>query len=124
MCFGHVVDLSSGRVIQQVDPKAPKAGYDTEDDFDDDATSNPIALARSVVGVIRASGQRREAFNDLITNGNEKGWFQQGDPPESVKIRHRQLLRDVQTRWDSVYHMLERLRLMRPVRLDFLLNAC
>jgi hypothetical protein len=122
MCFGHVVDLSSGRVIQQVDPKAGKAGDDTDDDCDDAAAANPIALARSVVRVIRASGKRREAFEDLITSGNEKGWFQKGDPPKPTKIKHRQLLRDVQTRWDSVYYMLKRLRMMRPVRLDVMLN--
>lgn len=124
MCFGHIVDLSSGRVIKEVDPKAANK----DDDHDDAVHSNtvpssPILLARSVVGAIQASGMRRDAFDDIITNGNDKGWFQQGQPPERVKLPHLQLLRDVQTRWDSVYHMLKRLHVMRPVRLDVSLKS-
>jgi hypothetical protein len=68
---------------------------------------------------------RRDAFDDLITNGNAKGWFRQGQPPRVVQVPHLQLLRDVQTRWDSVYHMLKRLRIMRPVSLDIAeIDAC
>lgn len=117
MCFAHVVDLSSGRVIQTVDPKTLRAD-DSDDDCDSAVPSNPISLARSVVRAIRASGMRRDAFDDVIKNGNAKGWFQEGNPPRPVQVEHLQLLRDVQTRWDSVYHMLKRLRVMRPVRLN------
>ena len=121
MCFAHVVDLSSKRVIQEADPKASRAARadDDDDDDDDDAiTPKPISLARSVVRAIRASGMRRDAFKEVIENGNAKGWFQRGQDPESVQVADLQLLRDVRTRWDSVYRMLERLRIMRPVRLD------
>ncbi|KAI0263897.1 hypothetical protein BGY98DRAFT_905734, partial [Russula aff. rugulosa BPL654] len=37
-----------------------------------------------------------------------------------VQLKHLQLLRDVPTRWDSVYHMLHRLRIMRPAVDHFL----
>lgn len=115
MCFAHIVDLSTGRVIQEVEASNGK----NKGGGDDAILSSPIALARSVVGAIRASGTRREAFEGVITDGNAKGWFMAGEPPEKVSLNNLQLLRDVPTRWDSVYHMIERLRVMRLVRLKF-----
>lgn len=114
MCFGHVVNLSSGRVIEYIRTN------NAEDD--DDGMSNPIEHARSVVSTIRASGMRRDAFKSAIEQGNENGWFTQGQPPEVVTVQKLELLRDVQTRWDSVYLMLQRLRVLRPVSLHVLLN--
>lgn len=110
MCFAHIIDLSSGRVISNI----------TEDDADASAPgSNAIKLPRAVVQAIRASGSRREAFNDVVKNGNAKGWFKSGDPRQAVILNELQLLRDVRTRWDSVYRMLDRLREMRPVPSPF-----
>jgi hypothetical protein len=111
MCFGHVVDLSSGRVISSV----KSAGTALTDDETDLESLNVIDRARAVVRAIRGSGLRRDAFNEVIVNGNAKGWFKQGQPPKTVKLKPLQLLRDVRTRWDSVYHMLNRLRELRPV---------
>ena len=37
-------------------------------------------------------------------------------------VEDKQLLRDVHTRWDSMYQMLKRLRIMRLVRLDLSLK--
>jgi len=57
MCFAHIVDLCSGRVIC-----AASNGVEPENDSSssdgDTAASNPIALARAVVRVIRGSGSR------------------------------------------------------------------
>lgn len=72
-----------------------------------------ISHARTVVRVIRGSGMRRDAFDDVIKDGNSKGWFKEG--PKIIQLRRLQLLRDVRTRWDSKYHMLNRLRELRPV---------
>ena len=113
MCYAHIIDLSSRRVIRSVD--------NSDDSPDDDETlimSNPIARTRSAVKVIRGSGQHREAFDEVITNGNAKGWFKQGEPPIIVQVKPLQLLQDVRTRWDSVYHMLKRLREMCLVLSD------
>ena len=109
MCFAHVIDLSSGRVIRALaDPIA-------DDGEVPPPLVDPITHARKVVRAIRGSGMRRDAFEEVIVNGNSKGWFKNGEG-KTVQIRSLQLLRDVRTRWDSVYHMLNRLRELRPVR--------
>jgi hypothetical protein len=117
MCFGHIVELSSGRVVG-----AASGNVDDRDDessSDSDDTSNPIAKARAAVRAIRGSGLRRCAFDDVVRDGNANRWFKQGQPPKIVQLKQLQLLRDVRTRWDSVYQMLKRLREMRPVSCTF-----
>ena len=57
----------------------------------------------------------RDAFDELIVNSNSKGWFKGGQPPETVQLNQLQLLLDVQSRWDSVHLMLNRLCELRPV---------
>jgi hypothetical protein len=78
---------------------------------------DPLKRARRVIRLLRSSDQRREGFREFIKLGNERKWFfektQSGKI--SVKVPELQLLRDVKTRWDSVYKMLERLRHLRPV---------
>ena len=117
MCFAHVVDLCSKQVVS-----AASDGVDEENDHsssdDDTGASNSIAQARAVVRAIRGSGSCRDAFDEVIKDGNAKGWFKEGRPPKIVKVKQLQLLRDVCTRWDSVYKMLTRLRDLRPVWLS------
>jgi hypothetical protein len=103
MCFAHIIDLASGRVIRAVEDKSASE------------TNNPIGLARTVVRSIRASGLRRDSFDEVVKNGNTKKWFKAGTPPQVVQLKELQLLRQVRTRWDSVYNMVNRLREMRPV---------
>jgi hypothetical protein len=75
--------------------------------------NDPIALGRQTVKAIRASGLRRDAFTHIIKSHNSNDLFKvQG---EVVKVPEHQLLRDVATRWDSVYFMINRLRAMRVV---------
>ena len=112
MCFAHVVNLCSGRVIHGA---AGDSGDTPSESGVDITPSNPIARAHAAVQVIRASSARRDAFLKVIKNGNEGGWFRSGDLPEVVQLKPLQLLRDVRTRWDSVYYMLRRLHKMRLV---------
>lgn len=119
MCFAHIIDLSSGQIMRSVGNTNDSDGDNSSFSDDESAVSGPIARGRSVVRVIRGSGMRRDAFDEVIMNGNERGWFKSGQPPVIVKIKSLQLLRDVRTRWDSVYLMLNRLREMRPVLLYF-----
>lgn len=83
--------------------------------------SDPLGRARKVISSIRSSDQRRIRFSISIDEGNISGWFPKRDsqrkriPGQTVQVKNRQLLRDVKTRWDSVFLMLERLRSLRPV---------
>ena len=115
MCFAHIINLCSGRVIHAA---SNGAGYDDGYSSSDDnaVPSNPIVRARAAVRAIRGSGERRDAFHRNIVEGNKEGWFM-GQSSDIVKIKPLELLQDVRTRWDSVYHMLTRLLEMRPVRL-------
>jgi hypothetical protein len=75
---------------------------------------DPIGIAQAIVQACRASGQRREHLQRVITDGNKNHDF--GDTLESaVVVPQLQLLRDVETRWDSVYLMIRRLRVLRLV---------
>ncbi|KIK72845.1 hypothetical protein PAXRUDRAFT_29288, partial [Paxillus rubicundulus Ve08.2h10] len=80
---------------------------------------DPIALGRTVVQALQASGQHRDAFEDYIKEGNEKGYWETRDNNGNVitcKIDVLQLIQDVKTRWDSVYYMICRLRrLQQPI---------
>jgi hypothetical protein len=109
---------------------------DGDDDGDDDSSRlkswfagikrNPLKRARKLIGVLRASDQRREGFRRFIQTGNERGWFfSKTETGERLQIElpELQLLRDVKTRWDSVYMMLQRLRVLRPVGLSQRLNG-
>jgi hypothetical protein len=122
MCFPHVVNLSSGRVIEGLTkvleggpdiwepPPAPIGGQS----YAEAVARDPIALGRAVVRAIRASGTRREAFDKVIKDGNANKWFRDSDGV-TTKVKPLQLLRDVSTRWDSVFYMISRLHELRPV---------
>ena len=55
MCFAHVVDLCSGRVVSAASGPVDE-GNDHSSSDDDTDISNPIALAYTAVHAIRGSG--------------------------------------------------------------------
>ncbi|KAI5896179.1 uncharacterized protein SCHCODRAFT_02464458, partial [Schizophyllum commune H4-8] len=62
---------------------------------------------RQLVTAMRASGQRREELILIIRTGNEHGgWLVAENQKEQLRVIG--LLRDVDTRWFSVYLMLSR----------------
>ena len=77
---------------------------------------DPIATGRSLVRQVRASGQRREHLSLIIEDGNKNLDFESQDQP--VIVPNVQLIRDVDTRWDSIYFMIRRLRVLRPVSIQ------
>lgn len=86
---------------------------------------DPLRRARRIVRLLRSSDQRREGFRAFVQDGNERGWFTAKDDKgrrTPVQVPELQPLRDVKTRWDSVYMMLQRLRELRPVRLSRLVD--
>jgi hypothetical protein len=119
MCFAHVINICCQHVIDKFtnielvdsdDFVAEKLSGPPQHQTTAEAVSrDPIAMGRNIVRAIRSSGERRKAFKKLIRNGNAGGWFK--DP-----LKERQLLRDVKTRWDSVYFMIKRLSELEPVR--------
>ena len=124
MCFPHIVNICCQHTIKKFtditlidDPEQtpvvpPPNGRQS---FAEAVQRDPIALGRNIVRALRSSGQWQDAFDDLIKDGNTKQWFQSGNPPKNIILRPLQLLRDVKTRWDSVYFMIRRLRYLRPV---------
>jgi hypothetical protein len=79
---------------------------------------DPLRRARRVIRLLRSSDQRKERFREFIQTGNERKWFTTNDENGkrvTVDVPELQPLRDVKTRWDSVYTMLERLRALQPV---------
>ena len=133
MCFPHVINVCSTHVIEgftnldlvdnEFDPLLPPRDPDCQD-YEEAVTRDPIALCRSIIRAVRASGQRLDHFASIIRDGNEKGWFISPNR-QIIKVPQLQLLRDVKTRWDSIYFMIRRCREMRPVcNLRLLTTIC
>jgi hypothetical protein len=97
--------------------------YDTHGDADLEEwfagiKRDPLRRARRVIRLLRSSDQRKERFRKFIEDGNERSWFTGIDDKGkrvTVNVPVVQPLRDVKTRWDSVYTMVARLRDLRPV---------
>jgi len=104
MCFAHIINLCSGWVI---DAASGVAGDKNTNSLsgDDTVPSSPIPQGWAAVRAIQGSGECQYAFNCNLQNGNQEGWFMD-QLSKIVKVQPLQLLQDVCTRWDSVYHML------------------
>jgi hypothetical protein len=131
MCFPHIINI----IVQHVLAKMTSAPILDSDHDESDATNDdllvgadqrgrtqtfqsafsadPIGRCRKLVVKLRSSGQRRDDFNNWVKTGNEKNWFK--IKGKAVKLPHKELLRDVPTRWDSTYQMIKRCIEMRPV---------
>ena len=124
MCFPHVINICCQHVIREftnldlVDtPELAELSLDpvSAQSYDDAVRRDPVARGQNVTCVLRNSGQRRNTFDELIIDRNTKGWFRAGIPPVVIKLPLHQLLRNVKTRWDTIFFMIRRLREMRPV---------
>ncbi|KAJ7617525.1 hypothetical protein DFH06DRAFT_1012501 [Mycena polygramma] len=118
-CFPHVVNIAVKTGLKEVAELPP---YHPDVVLDDNGNvipqslrdniaywraleSDPVAEARSLVTACRASGQRREALEKVIREGNDAGGF--GDPAEELRVVG--LLKDVETRWSATFLMIDRL---------------
>lgn len=111
-------------------------GWETEDeDEDEDGTpivswgdgfsadwmynraleADPIVRCRKLVANCRASGQRRENLQATILDANGAGLFGRDDKGADIELPSLQLLRDVDTRWSSIFLMVERALDLYPV---------
>jgi len=84
---------------------------------------DPLRRARKLISFLRSSPQCKEGLSDIIKEGNASNRFigpnESGSDLVVFKVPEVQLLKDVKTRWDSVFLMLRRLRQLRPVGLSW-----
>jgi hypothetical protein len=127
MCFPHIINICTSHVIESftdIGLVDDQAGFDakplpcgaTEQTYDEAVDRDPIALCRGTVRAIRASGVRRDFFDETVTHGNENRLFRSPEnPEETIEVPKLQLLHNVKTRWDSVFKMISRFSDLRPV---------
>jgi hypothetical protein len=89
--------------------------YDVDFAYREALEKDVIAAARKLVNACRASGQRREALENVIVEGNKKEWFKD-EQGRVYSLEILVLLRDVDTRWSSILYMIDRLIVNYPVR--------
>ena len=123
MCFPHIINICVQHIVEEFSaPDLEKIANAWVDCFDDNVVDkekyleavekNPVALGRDIVRIIRASGLGRDEFDKIIVTGNLQQWFK--SPSGTViQIPEVQLLRDVRTRWDSIFYMLNCLLALR-----------
>jgi hypothetical protein len=86
---------------------------------------DPLRCAHRVIHLLRSSDLHRENFRIFIQDRNTRKWFYertQSGKRNPVQVPELQLLRDVKTRWDLVYSMLQRLRVLRPISSSHILR--
>jgi len=132
MCFPHVtaicvthvteaftdIALASDDAEYSVANAALPPADPERQTYEEAVARDPIALCRGAVCAIRASGKRRDHFCEIIRDGNDKEWFK-NEKGETIQIPNLELLRDVRTRWDSLYKMISRFRDLRQVSEKF-----
>jgi hypothetical protein len=124
MCFPHIVNIAVQHVLSGMSrTKAPENNDDDDNPeyliganidegrgfgqtFSAACKQDPISRLRKIVVAIRSSGQRHDALIAWIENGNKNRLFVLQNRP--IRIEPKQLLRDVRTRWDSTYQMMQR----------------
>jgi hypothetical protein len=145
MCYPHIINICTAHIIAastQVSKKYMESnGLDGDDDDDDDPSSpcsrtgpqldeefiasqprerqtwlkslrrDPVRLVADIVRHIRASDARKQVFADIVQLCTKDNVESRSAPP-------LQLIQHVRTRWDSVYLMLQRFRVLRKVSSD------
>ena len=99
MCFPHIINICVKHIVDKFtdlelvnlefdEGSVPSTETDwTEEDqtFEDAVSHDPIALCRSIMCAIRASGKQCDDFENVIDNGNEQGWFEVDDKQFKVE---------------------------------------
>ena len=87
MCFPHIINICCQHVISdfthiELSESAEDFFADLLPDcphlqtFEEAVKRDPVALGHNIVHALRASGQRRDTFDETICDGNSKGWFE------------------------------------------------
>ena len=98
--------------IKFADPTLGKHYDDEAKEWAQGLKREPLTRCQRIVRLFRSSNEHRTGFQKIIERGNKHGWWTKrvNDKVVVVNLPQLQLLRDVKTRWDSVYMMLQRLR--------------
>ncbi|KAJ7181343.1 hypothetical protein C8R43DRAFT_870106, partial [Mycena crocata] len=114
-CFPHVINIAVQTALKVLSDLPDFADF-----YWAVLQSDVVALARTLVTACRASGQRRDDFEEVILQGNiAGGWpVTPGEPPEPIRVVG--LLKDVDTRWSSIFSMLDRVLELYPAIDEFL----
>jgi len=119
-CFPHVINISAQTVVKELkenpsmvvscasSPTTHPEQLQYLTRYEDALRSDPIGKTRSTVGVLWASGQQCAELREIIVKGNKDNCW---NPP----LRPVQLLRDVETRWSSLFGMVGRAIELYPV---------
>ena len=117
MCFPHIINICVQHVVDEFSvPNLNKIAQAWVDCFDDSTVDkkkyleavkrNPVPLGCDIVHTIHASTLQHDKFDKIIVTGNLHQWFK-SPAGEVIQIPGAQLPRDVKTRWDSIYFMLD-----------------
>ena len=129
MCFPHVINICVSHTADSFtdtslanddvdfDTNFPP-GDPSQQTFEEACARDPIALCRATINAVRASGKQCDHLHKIIHDGNEKEWFTDEDD-KIIKLPRLELLRDVRTRWDSLYKMIRRFCEIRPASYSF-----
>ena len=73
-----------------------------------------VVLGCNVVWIIWSSSLCHEGFANTIATGNQMSWFtdEEGQPTHLPILK---LLHDVKSHWDSIYYMINHLRMLKQV---------
>lgn len=120
-CFPHIINICVSHTIKAYTTAdfshvAPTwvdflGNVVVKEEYVQALATDPIATGRDIIRIIRASGQRRKGFHDTIINRNSNQWY----TGNTTQVPVVELLRDVKTRWDSTFFMINRLRALRLV---------
>jgi hypothetical protein len=110
-CFPHIINIAVQTMVKEL-KENPSMVVSTAlrdnmsieeikalEDYEAAIRADPPGKSRSIVSTCRSSGQRRAELQEIILDGNKSGLW---------KLRQVQLLRDVDTRWSSLFGMIGR----------------
>ncbi|KAJ7244798.1 hypothetical protein B0H12DRAFT_1022182, partial [Mycena haematopus] len=104
-CFPHVINIAVKTALKELNGDEISQSLRDDREYWAALLCDPVVQARSLVTACRASGQRRDNFDQTVREGNESGGF--GTPPQPLRVVG--LLKDVETRWSATFLMIDRL---------------
>jgi len=119
MCFPHIINICCQHILFRVSRMWTSSTPPVWQNFLHPPTSSPYErsrwlrpkshMAETIVRVSARLWATSRQINEVIDDGNAKEWFVVGNQVVMPSLVSN-LLRDVRTRWDSVYFMIRRLR--------------